>query len=429
LGLFDFFRKQESSNVQSEQRSIYGQTILGSAYGNASGEVVSKEQALRIAAVWSCVRVLSETIASLPISLYERDEENRKQVKSDNPLNNLVGEQPSPLFNSFMFFERILVDLSLDGNFYAFIERNNGGFPVGLHPIKCNDVDVFISPKGRGVYYEIKQSDSDNTYPKTGRVNGIDMIHIKGLSLDGIQGKSPIECAAETLGISLALDKHAGAFFKNGANVGGILKHPGTLKPETAKRLRESWSSNYAGSNNTGKTAILEEGMEFQARTIPNNQAQFIESREYQISDICRIFRVPNHLVNDLSSATYSNIEAQQIDFVVHTITPWIKRIESELNGKLIPFKQRGKEYFKFNLNAILRGDSKARADYYRTLVNIGVMSPDEVRKLEDLNSVGGASEDYYMQSNMLPINRLGESTSREELDNENIEEDEQEQE
>ena len=317
----------------------------------------------------------------------------------------------------------------MDGNFYAFIERNNGGFPVGLHPIKCNDVDVFISPKGRGVYYEIKQSDSDNTYPKTGRVNGIDMIHIKGLSLDGIQGKSPIECAAETLGISLALDKHAGAFFKNGANVGGILKHPGTLKPETAKRLRESWSSNYAGSNNTGKTAILEEGMEFQARTIPNNQAQFIESREYQISDICRIFRVPNHLVNDLSSATYSNIEAQQIDFVVHTITPWIKRIESELNGKLIPFKQRGKEYFKFNLNAILRGDSKARADYYRTLVNIGVMSPDEVRKLEDLNSVGGASEDYYMQSNMLPINRLGESTSREELDNENIEEDEQEQE
>lgn len=429
MGLFDFFRKQESSNVQSEQRSIYGQTILGSAYGNASGEVVSKEQALRIAAVWSCVRVLSETIASLPISLYERDEENRKQVKSDNPLNNLVGEQPSPLFNSFMFFERILVDLSLDGNFYAFIERNNGGFPVGLHPIKCNDVDIFISPKGRGVYYEIKQSDSDNTYPKTGRVNGIDMIHIKGLSLDGVQGKSPIECAAETLGISLALDKHAGAFFKNGANVGGILKHPGTLKPETARRLRESWSSNYAGSNNTGKTAILEEGMEFQARTIPNNQAQFIESREYQISDICRIFRVPNHLVNDLSSATYSNIEAQQIDFVVHTITPWIKRIESELNGKLIPFKQRGKEYFKFNLNAILRGDSKARADYYRTLVNIGVMSPDEVRKLEDLNSVGGASEDYYMQSNMLPINRLGESTSREELDNENIEEDEQEQE
>ena len=164
--------------------------------------------------------------------------------------------------------------------------------------------------------------------------------------------------------------------------------------------------------------------MDFQARTIPNNQAQFIESRQYQISDICRIFRVPNHLVNDLSNATYSNIEAQQIDFVVHTITPWIKRIESELNAKLVPFKERGNEYFKFNLNAILRGDSKARADYYRTLVNIGVMSPDEVRTLEDLNSVGGASEDYYMQSNMLPINRLGESTSREEL-NENIEEDE----
>tara|TARA_B110000467_G_C18331672_1_gene493659 strand:+ start:1752 stop:3029 length:1278 start_codon:yes stop_codon:yes gene_type:complete len=425
LGIFDFLRRKDKSS-DTEQRSIYGQTIIGSAFGNASGEVVSKEQALRVAAVWSCVRVLSETIASLPISLYERDENNQKKVKSDNPLNALISQQPSPLFNSFMFFERIMVDLSLDGNSYAYIERNNGGFPIGLHPIKCNDVDVFISPKGRGVYYEIKQSDSENIYPKVGRVNGIDMIHIKGLSTNGIQGKSPIQMAAETLGIALALDKHAGAYFKNGSQLGGILKHPGTLKPETAKRLRESWSNNYSGTSNTGKTAILEEGMDFQARTIPNNQAQFIESRQYQISDICRIFRVPNHLVNDLSNATYSNIEAQQIDFVVHTITPWIKRIESELNAKLVPFKKRGSEYFKFNLTAILRGDSKARADYYRTLVNIGVMSPDEVRKLEDLNSVGGASEDYYMQSNMLPINRLGESTSREEL-NENINEDEQE--
>ncbi len=423
MGIFDFLRRKDKSS-DTEKRSIYGQTIIGSAFGNASGEAVSKEQALRVAAVWSCVRVLSETIASLPISLYEKDENNQKKVKSDNPLNALISQQPSPLFNSFMFFERIMVDLSLDGNFYAYIERNNGGFPVGLHPIKCNDVDVFISPKGRGVYYEIKESDSSNSYPKTGRVAGIDMIHVKGLSTNGIQGKSPIQVAAETLGIALALDKHAGAYFKNGSQLGGILKHPGTLKPETAKRLRESWSNNYSGTSNTGKTAILEEGMDFQARTIPNNQAQFIESRQYQISDICRLFRVPNHLVNDLSNATYSNIEAQQIDFVVHTITPWIKRIESELNAKLVPFKKRGTEYFKFNLTAILRGDSKARADYYRTLVNIGVMSPDEVRKLEDLNSVGGASEDYYMQSNMLPINRLGESTSREEL-NENINEDE----
>jgi len=424
LGIFDFLRRKDNSS-DSEKRSIYGQTILGNTFGNASGEVVSKEQALRVSAVWSCVRVLSETIASLPISLYEKDENNQKKVKSDNPLNALIGQQPSPLFNSFMFFERAMVDLSLDGNFYAYIERNNGGFPIGLHPIKCNDVDVYISPKGREVFYDITQSDSENIYPKVGRVKGIDMIHVKGLSTTGIEGKSPIQMAAETLGIALALDKHAGAYFKNGSQLGGILKHPGTLKPETAKRLRESWSSNYSGTNNTGKTAILEEGMDFQARTIPNNQAQFIESRQYQISDICRIFRVPNHLVNDLSNATYSNIEAQQIDFVVHTITPWIKRIESELNAKLVPFKNRGTEYFKFNLTAILRGDSKARADYYRTLVNIGVMSPDEVRKLEDLNSVGGASEDFYMQSNMLPINRLGESTSREEL-NENINEDEE---
>jgi len=313
--------------------------------------------------------------------------------------------------------------LSMDGNFYAYIERNAGGLPVGLHPIKCDDVDIFIAPKGRGVYYYV--TDRDDTYPIQGKVESIDMIHVKGLSFDGVVGKSPIVTAAETLGIAIALDKHAGSFFKNGAAIGGILKHPGTLKPETAKRLRESWGTKYSGAENAGKTAILEEGMEFQARSIPNNQAQFIESRQYQISDICRIFRVPNHLVNDLSNATYSNIEAQQIDFVVHTITPWIKRIESELNSKLVPFNKRGKEYFKFNLTAILRGDSKARADYYRTLVNIGVMSPDEVRKLEDLNSIGGASEEYYMQSNMMPIDRLGEANSRQDLNENKNENDE----
>lgn len=418
MGLFDFLKNKKDFTNEVEERDIYGQTIVGSYLGSASGQIVSKEQAIRVAAVWSCVRVLSETIASLPISLYEKDSSNRKTIKSDSPLNTLVGEQPSPLFNSFMFFERILVDLSMDGNFYAYIERNAGGLPIGLHPIKCDDVDIFIAPKGRGVYYYV--TDRDDTYPIKGKVESIDMIHVKGLSFDGVVGKSPIVTAAETLGIAIALDKHAGSFFKNGAAIGGILKHPGTLKPETAKRLRESWGTKYSGAENAGKTAILEEGMEFQARSIPNNQAQFIESRQYQISDICRIFRVPNHLVNDLSNATYSNIEAQQIDFVVHTITPWIKRIESELNSKLVPFNKRGKEYFKFNLTAILRGDSKARADYYRTLVNIGVMSPDEVRKLEDLNSIGGASEDYYMQSNMMPIDRLGEGTSREDLNNNN---------
>jgi len=132
-----------------------------------------------------------------------------------------------------------------------------------------------------------------------------------------------------------------------------------------------------------------------------------------------RLFRVPNHLVNELSNATYSNIEAQQIDFVVHTITPWIKRIEMALNQKLIPVKQKGKQYFKFNLTALLRGDSKSRADYYRTLVNIGVISPDEVRAFEDMNSMGGPSESVYMQSNMMPLDKLGEGTTREEITNE----------
>ena len=411
MGLLDFFRKNKTDE---EVRSIYGSTIISSSL-SASGETISKEQAIRVATVWSCVRVLSETIASLPICLYYKDDNNRKIKLNDNPLNKLIGEQPSPLYNSFMFFERALVDLSFDGNFCAYIERNQGGLPIGLHPIQFNDVDVFTSPDGREVYYEVTQN-IDTPYPVVGKVQSMNMIHIKGLSFDGIIGKPPIQAAAETLGISIALDKHAGSWFKNGSHMGGVLKHPGTLKPETAKRLKQSWSANYQGTVNSGKTAILEEGMDWVSRTVPNNQAQFIESREYQVSDICRVFRVPNHLVNDLTKSSYNSIESQQIDFVVHTITPWIRRIESELNAKLIPTKERGYQYFKFNLTALLRGDSKSRADYYRTLVNIGVMSPDEVRSLEDMNPMGQESEKVYMQSNMMPLDKLGEATSRTDL-------------
>ena len=426
MGIFDIFTTRKQAPEQ-EERNLYGQTILSPAFGSASGELVSKEQSMRIAAVWSCVRVLSETIASLPIAQYQVDPETDRKSKLNSPLNDLVSKQPSELFNSFMFYERMLVDLSLDGNFYAWIERNGAGLPIGLHPIQAVDVDIYMSPNGRSVYYEINQNNTTFIYPHTGRVNSIDMIHCKGISLDGIEGQSPIESAAETLGISLALNKHAGSFFKNGASVGGILKHPGVLKPETAKRLRESWSSNYGGSANTGKTAILEEGMDFVPKMLPNNQAQFLESRQFQVSDIARIFRVPNHLINDLQNTSYNSVEAQQIDFVVHTITPYLKRIETELNSKLIPFNKKSTQYFKFNVNALLRGDSKSRADYYRTLVNIGVLSPDEVRSYEDLNAVGGNSELFYMQSNMLPIDNLGQGTSREEINN--IEEEDNEEE
>ena len=412
--ILDFFRRKPKAQPNQEQR-FYNSALYGNTgfFGTTSNQVVSKESSLRLSTVWSCVKVISETIASLPISLYEKDSNNKRYILFDNPLHTLVGEQPSSLYNSFSFFERVLVDLCLDGNFYAYIERNNGGLPTQIIPIQCDDVKVYVSPDGREVYYEIDQNETI-PYPVSGKVSSDNMIHIKGLSTDGVMGKSPIQSAAESLGISLAIEKFAGSFFKNGASVGGILKHPGTLKPETAKRLRASWNETYSGSINAGKTAILEEGMEFFPRQIPNNQAQFLETRQYQISDICRIFRVPNHLVNDLSNATYSNIEAQQIDFVVHTITPWIKRIEMALNQKLIPFRQKGTQYFKFNLTALLRGDSKSRADYYRTLVNIGVLSPDEVRAFEDMNSMGGPSEDVYMQSNMMPLDKLGESTKRE---------------
>ncbi len=407
MGLLDIFFKKKQENRN------YGYDLSYPSFFNASsGEVISKDQSLRLTTVWSCVKIISETIASLPISLYEQDENGRKNILYQNPLSQLVGERPSPLYNSFSFFERTLIDLCLEGNFYAYIERNGGGLPTALFPILCEDVKVYVSPEGRDVYYDIKQNVSI-PYPITGKVNSQNMLHIRGLSTDGIVGKSPIQSAAESIGISLALDKYAGSFYKNSASVSGILQHPGTLKPETAKRLRASWNSTYGGSINSGKTAILEEGMTWTPRAIPNNQAQFLETRQMQVSEICRIFRVPNHLVNDLNKISYNSIEAQQIDFVQSTITPWVRRIEIALNHKLIPKNNRPSQYFKFNLNAIMRGDTKARADYYRTLVNIGVLTPDEVRAYEDLNSIGGANEKTYMQSNMLPLEDLGQSTTR----------------
>lgn len=231
-----------------------------------------------------------------------------------------------------------------------------------------------------------------------------DVLHIPGLGFDGIMGYSPIALTKNAIGLGIAAEQYGSKFFGNGAMPSGILTHPSTLK--NPKAVREAWQATYGGSGNGGKVAVLEEGMTFHALSIPNNEAQFLETRKFQLEEICRIFRVPLHLVGDLEHATFSNIEHQSIDFAVHTIRPWLARIEQSMNRALFTEEEKKTYYVEFNIDGLLRGDYASRMQGYATARQNGWLSANDIRRLEGLNPI---SEDqggnlYLINSAMIPV-------------------------
>ncbi len=235
-----------------------------------------------------------------------------------------------------------------------------------------------------------------------------DVLHIPGLGFDGIMGYSPIALEKNAIGLGIAAEEYGSTFFKNGARPSGVLTHPNTVKDP--KRLRENWNATYGGSSNGGKVAILEENMSFTPISLPNNEAQFLETRRFQVEEICRIYRVPPHLVGNLDRATFSNIENQSIDFAVHTIRPWLVRIEQAMNRALFADSEKGRFYVQFNLDGLMRGDYKSRMEGYAIARQNGWMSANDIRALENLNPIpdeeGGST--YLVNGNMVPINLCG---------------------
>jgi len=234
-----------------------------------------------------------------------------------------------------------------------------------------------------------------------------DMLHIPGLGYDGIKGLSVISYARESIGSGLAAQKFGGRFFGSGANMGGTLEHPTILKPEAYERLKNSWNENNSGIGNSHKTTILEHGTKYTRIGIPPNDAQFIETRKFSVADICRWYGVPPHLVYDLEKATFSNIEHQGLEYVIYSLLPWSVKIEQEYNRKIFTEAEKGHVFVEHNMDALLRGDAKTRSEFYRKMVSISSMSPDEVRAKENMPPLpDNKGKEYYIMSNMININQ-----------------------
>ncbi|WP_392654937.1 phage portal protein [Dehalococcoides sp. THU4] len=370
--------------------------------GTTSGKAVNERTAMQTSAVYACVRILAESVAGLPLHVYERTANGSKSTKPSHPLYRLLHDEPNREMTSFVFRETLMSHLLLWGNAYAQIIRDGRGFPIALYPLLPDRMAVDRNESGELVYtYQ-----SDKGQVKLRREN---ILHIPGLGFDGLIGYSPIAMAKNAVGLALATEDYGAAFFANGANPGGVLEHPGVIKPEQADRLRESWQSQFGGAN-AHRVAVLEEGLKFHQMSIPPEQAQFLETRKFQINEIARIFRVPPHMVGDLEKSSFSNIEQQSLEFVKYTLDPWVVRWEQSLQQALILPSEKATIFIKFNLDGLLRGDYQSRMQGYSTGIQNGFMSVNDVRGLEDMNLLTAeeGGDLHFVNGNMVKLADVG---------------------
>ena len=368
---------------------------------SASGKSVNPRNAVQVSTVYACVRVIAETIASLPLGVYE-EEAGGSRKATEHQLYHLLHDEPNPEMTSFVMRETMLTHLLLWGNSFSQIIRSGRNKIIALYPLLPDRMEVDRDSKGKLTY---TYTNADGLQVK---LDPMDVLHIPGLGFDGIMGYSPIALEKNAIGLGIAAEEYGSRFFQNGARPSGVLTHPNTVKDP--KRLRENWNAAYGGSANGSKIAILEESMTFTPISLPNNEAQFLETRKFQVEEICRIFRVPPHLVGNLDRATFSNIENQSIDFAVHTIRPWLVRIEQAMNRALFTESEKGHFYVQFNIDGLMRGDYKSRMEGYSIGRQNGWLSANDIRALENMNPIppeeGG--DTYLVNGNMVPIGLAG---------------------
>lgn len=353
-----------------------------------SGKPVNERTAMQTTAVYACVRILAEAVASLPLHVYEYQDDGGKKLVHDHPLYYLLHDEPNPEMTSFVFRETLMSHLLIWGNAYAQIIRDGAGRVLGLYPLLPDKMDVQRDDRGNIYYVYSRNSDENPMFKEYGdiRLKAEDVLHIPGLGFDGLIGYSPIAMAKNAVGMTLACEEYGASFFANGANPGGVLEHPGVLKDPS--KVRESWNSVYRGVNNAHKIAVLEEGMKYQQIGIPPEEAQFLETRKFQINEIARLYRIPPHMVGDLDKSSFSNIEQQSLEFVKYTLDPWVIRWEQSLQRSLLLPGEKGKYFIKLNVDGLLRGDYQSRMNGYAVGRQNGWFSANDIREMENMNPI-----------------------------------------
>ena len=417
MGLF-----RRKARDKPENRTV-GSNYTFFMGGSSSGKNVTERSAMQMTAVYSCVRILAEAVAGLPLHFYRYKDDGSKEKATDHTLYKLLHDEPNPEMSSFVFRETLMTHLLLWGNAYAQIIRNGKGEIIALYPLMPNKMQVDRDDNGE-IYYIYQRS---NEEAKTMEGNQVylkksDVLHIPGLGFDGLVGYSPIAMAKNAIGLAIATEEYGAKFFANGAAPSGVLEHPGTIKDPS--RVREAWQSQFGGSGNSGKVAVLEEGMKYTPISISPEQAQFLETRKFQINEIARIFRVPPHMVGDLEKSSFSNIEQQSLEFVKYTLDPWVIRWEQSLARSLLSVEEKNKYFFKFNVEGLLRGDYQSRMNGYAIARQNGWMSANDIRELENLDKISpeDGGDLYLINGNMLPLKDAGAYANKENKEDANEE-------
>ena len=381
------------------------------SFGTAnSGEKVDEQSAMQISTVYACVRLLAETVAALPLHLYRYTDGGKgKESAFDHPLYRILYRQPNDEMSSFIWRETMMTHLLLWGNAYSQIIRDGRNNVLGLYPLLPENVEVDRDEQGQ-LYYiyhaytdEVPGEQNQDIYFRKDEI-----LHIPGLGFNGLVGFSPIAMMKNSLGTTLAVEKYGASFFKNGAQPSGVLEHPGVLKDP--QKIRDNWTAVYGGANNAHRVAVLEEGMAYKASSLPPEDSQFLSTRQFGVEEICRIFRVPPHMVQSLEHATFSNIEHQSIDFVVHTLTPWLVRFEQAIIKDLLLEEEQDVLFPKFNVDGLLRGDYQSRMNGYATGISNGFLSPNDIHRLENMDLIPAeeGGDDYYLNGGYVKLRDAG---------------------
>lgn len=388
---------------------------MGGSRMSSAGVPVNEDVALRYTAVWCATRILSESLAALPLNLFEVIGPRNKQKAEGHSLHRLLHDEPNPEQDSMVWFDQQMQALLNYGN--AFAEKQMSSWVEALWPIHpsriprqnihrndSNDPRMAeVGARPGEIVYFVNNNDGTKTPIPASR-----MLHVTGvLSGNGLYGKGVIEWGANAIGRAVATEEHVASFFRNGAVSNVVLKHPRTLSETKAAQLREQWQRVYGGSENHYKAIVLEDGMEAQTISYDARQAQMIEASSFSVTDISRLYRIPPHMLGDLSRSTFNNIESSNLSFVIHSLIPWVVRFEKAFRRQLLTPKEKGRFKPTFNVTGLLRGDMAARSEFYTKLFNLGALSPDDIRELEGQNSVEGGDQ-YFVRRDMISLNNAG---------------------
>ena len=394
MAITDFITNLFKRKEKNQQRGLSFDSIF------PNSTTIDNDKALTLTAVWCAIRLLSESVSSLPCSVYTKQSNGDKVEDPKNRIYDLIKYRPNRYQNKITFFEYIMMSICTDGNSYVQIVRDGSGRTSQLIPISPDTVDVVINDGE--LFYQIDS---------VGILDSADVLHFKTLTDNGIDGISPIDQCKKALSWAINLEEYGDTFFKNGAKPSSVLSTDRALSEQAIERLKNSFSNTYAKLKNSNSTIILEEGLSFTPISISPEQAQFLSSRQFSIEEVARIFNIPPHMLKDLSKSSFNNIEMQSQEFVTYTLMPYITRIENEMNYKLFRSNDVGKTFIEFNVNGLLRGDVKTRNEAYKTAITNGYMSINEVRQKENLNSIEGGDK-HFMQLNMTTIEKIGEDAS-----------------